>query len=115
MNDHFITGIYFPVAVAVSRKYIYWTDQGGNFIGGPIHPSMIGRARLDGTAVQRGFIKGLDGACGLAITDRYIFWAQNGLVGGNGTTIGRANLDGTDVRPRFISGLQAPCDVAVGP
>src|SRR6185437_13746905 len=57
VNEHFITGLYFPVGVAVTSKYIYWTDQGGNFIGGPNHPSFIGRSRLDGTAVQRGFIK----------------------------------------------------------
>jgi hypothetical protein len=63
--------------------------------------------------VQRGFIKGLDGACGAAITDRYIFWAQFGAYG-TGTTVGRANLDGTGVRPSFISGLLGPCFVAVG-
>lgn len=125
VDPNFINGgMYWPSDVKLMSKYIYWSDMGGNIIGGGNHPSYIGRARLDGTGVQRHFITGVDGVCAIAVTDKYIYFAQYGVFGnyvtppapyGTGGTIGRANLDGSGVQPRFITGLQGPCGLAVGP
>ena len=90
--------LVFPLALAPRAEgYIYWA--GGD----------IGRANLDGTAIDESFIdlRFGDLASGeLAVDAQHIYWAS-------GDAIGRANLDGTGVDENFISGI-APDHVAVG-
>ncbi|HEY1488794.1 MAG TPA: hypothetical protein VGF84_21975, partial [Micromonosporaceae bacterium] len=76
--------------VKARGRYVYWSGTGG-----------IGRARLDGTHVQRHFIPAesnlewADG--GLVVTSTHIYWTNTSLH-----TIGRANRDGSQVELRFI-------------
>lgn len=87
-----------PWGVAVDDSHLYWASTAG----------AIGRANLDGTAVDRSFIDGLDSPCGIAVHGAYLYWGEIGPE-----TIGRARLDGTDVDPDFIVGATSPCGLAV--
>ena len=79
---------------------IYW----GNFGTGT-----IGRAELDGTGANQGFITGAGSPGGMAINYTHIYWVSNRDNG----TIGRANLDGTGANPNFITGAGNPSGLAV--
>ncbi len=73
---------------------IYWTARSGD----------IARANLDGTGVDRHFIRGAAVfPSAIAVHGRHIYWADT-----NRETIGRANLDGTGVNRRFLSFPDAP-------
>jgi hypothetical protein len=89
-----------PLAFAASaHAYVYWGDyQGGT----------IGRANLDGTAVEDSFIQAGGKPNAVAVTSSHIYWANE-----TGGTIGRANIDGTAVEPNFITGINEPFGVAV--
>ena len=72
----------------------------------------VGRAKLDGTNVDEGFITGVSdagNACALAVDDEHIYWTDFLQPG---RPIGRANLDGSGVNANFISGVRA-CALAV--
>jgi hypothetical protein len=101
VNDKFITGAGQPYAVAVNADHIYWANQAAN---------SIGRANIDGGAVDPNFITGgLQLVSGVAVSSKYVFWAtaQTG-----DQWIGRANLDGTSPLPHLV-GTLLPCGVAV--
>jgi len=73
----------------------------------------IGRANLDGSNVDQTFVstfqsRNIGSACGVAVNDSHIYWAD-----ASGDVIGRANLDGTDPNYAFITGAREPCGVAV--
>jgi virginiamycin B lyase len=76
-----------PLAKA---NFVYWASSG---------QTTIGRAKLNGTAVNNAFITGLTNVHGVAVDSRYIYWTQ-----GTGATssIGRANLNGSGANPNFI-------------
>ncbi len=75
-----------PMALAPrAEAYVYWNNESG-----------IGRANLDGTAIDESFIVlGHPGAGSVAVDARHIYWIQR-------DGIGRAKLDGTGVDRRFI-------------
>jgi virginiamycin B lyase len=83
---------------AKASAHVYWTNEGA---------SNVGRAELDGTSPEPGFLEGVGDSIGLAIDGSHIYWAN--AEGG----IGRANLDGSDPEPDFIAGLEMPFAVAV--
>jgi hypothetical protein len=91
-----------PLTFAASaHAYVYWGDyQSGT----------IGRANLDGTAVEDGFIQAGGNPFAVAVTASHIYWANK-----TGGTIGRADIDGTAVEPNFITGIAEPTGVAVSP
>ena len=93
---------------ARADAYVYWTDAAKD---------TIGRANLDGTGVDRSFIRGLVHPEAIAVdtTHGYLYWvnANPCCTSDPGGTIGRANLDGTGVDPDFISGIGSPHGVAV--
>lgn len=96
-------------ADARAGGHIYWATNSGD----------IGRADLDGTGVNRHFIRGAAVSLGgIAIYRGHIYWADT-----NRDAIGRANLDGTGVTRNFLSfpGTDlthspeySPHDIAVG-
>ena len=68
---------------------IYWTTRSGD----------IARANLDGTGVNRRFIRGAAVfPSAVTVYGRHIYWVDT-----NRDTIGRANLDGTGVSRKFLS------------
>ena len=95
------TGANYELVTANARQvtldgaHVYWTTSIG-----------IGRANLDGTAAQEGFIPA-HGDTGVAVDAAHVYWS-----GGAGGDIGRANLDGSGVDQSFIADVGAR-DVAV--
>jgi virginiamycin B lyase len=86
--------------VAVDAGHIYWTTRDGR----------IGRARLDGSEVERDFIVLSEGwACGVAVDSSHVYWASN-----SSGKLGRASLDGSEVQPNWMSpGAGHGCGIAV--
>ena len=89
--------------MAVDGAHVYWANEGAD---------LIGRANLDGSGADQGFITGASGPIGVAVDGAHVYWA-NSVAGG---TIGRANLDGTGANQGFIGQIDTggrPCGVAV--
>jgi hypothetical protein len=82
-----------------SPAAVYWTSEHG-----------IGRANLDGEAVEQSFIGPSFArfACGVAVGHAHVYWSDP-----DAGTIGRARIDGRDPDPSFITGADSPCGVAV--
>jgi hypothetical protein len=84
-------------------NFVYWSNQSPG--------TTIGRAKINGTGANNGFIAGIDQPRGVAVDSRFIYWAEGG---GGGNSIGRANLDGSGVNHQFITtGVSNPTGVAV--
>lgn len=84
---------------AVDADHLYWTDWDGR---------QIGRANLDGSAVNPNLVTGLPKwVGGIAVDDAHLYWTAWELG-----VIGRANLDGTGVDPSWITGLNQPFGIA---
>jgi hypothetical protein len=91
-NNAFISGLGDTRAVAVDSKFIYWTQQS---------PDMIGRANLDGSAPNPGFITtNVSNPNGIAVTSSGIYWAN---TGGATDSIGHANIDGSNPVSTFVT------------
>lgn len=91
--DSLISGLANPCGVAVVGGYVYWSEQIG-----------IGRAKLDGSEVERGFVPSAT-SCSLAVDGEYLYWAGY-------ERIGRVRTDGTGVEPEFIAALDRISGVA---
>ena len=79
---------------------IYWANA---------NTKTIGRANLDGTGANGGFIKVVGGfPNGVAVDGAHVYWTVP-----DANTIGRANLDGTGTNQSFITGANVPEGVAV--
>jgi hypothetical protein len=91
--------------VAVDRSYVYWASPG---------TQSIGRANLDGSAVNQRFITGVN-ALGLGVDtlDHYYKWRHIYWTDPDSNAIGRAVIDGTLVEPRFITGAADPQGIGV--
>jgi hypothetical protein len=101
-NDTFISsGLNAPCEVAVDGGHVYWVD---GWYG-------IGRATLDGGAVDSDFITTAPGGCGLAVDQGHLYWAAHGVGAGEGR-IGRASLDGNQVEPAFLTGIGGVSSIA---
>jgi len=104
--------IAFTAVLAVTPRaeaFVYWANLGPSFDG-----TTIGRANLNGTSVNQGFITGADGPCGVAVDAGHVYWGNTGITtGANAGSIGRANLDGSGVNQSLTSAPDAACGVAV--
>jgi Divergent InlB B-repeat domain len=101
-------------AVVVDGEYVYWTD--------PEH-DRVGRAKLDKSLYEEGFITGLSNLKDLAVIDEpgteYIFWTspaegeeeKESPISGEGE-IGRADLDGENVNPGCLEDVVNPNGIA---
>jgi virginiamycin B lyase len=83
-----------------ARATVYWANGGS-----------IGRVNLDGSFTDHFFIGSINHveiglACGVAVNDSYIFWADQ-----ERNAIGRATLDGSERNYSFITGADEPCGV----
>src|SRR6266849_2145773 len=72
------------VAAASAEGFVYWTNDGVN---------SIGRANLDGTSANQGFITGASRPVGVAVNGSSLFWSNNAA-----NSFGIANLDGSGAR-----------------
>ena len=102
LDTNFIAGLNNPHGVATDSRFIYWTQ-------GDAADGSIGRANLDGSDANQGFIPhtaGITDPSGMAVTPTAIYW-QNG-----GGTIGRANIDGSAPNPGFIVTTTSTCGLA---
>jgi virginiamycin B lyase len=98
VEPEFITAMTGAVfAIAVNAGHIYWTES-----------TAIGRAAIDGSSPELGWISGLSNASGLALDNEHLFWTSF-----TGNSIARANLDGTGVEPNFITGASFPDMIAI--
>src|ERR1044072_3265097 len=93
---------YFVMALVIglvwtarAEAFVYWTDGG---------TQTVGRANLDGTSPDPGFVGGVSFPFGAGVHGSHVYW-------GNSASIGRANLDGTGVNQSFIGGASTPGDV----
>jgi len=84
---------------APAPAYVYWAN---------LSAGTIGRANLDGSGANQGFIAGASNPVGVAVDGQHVYWANQGAG-----TIGRANLDGTGANQSFIAGASSPFGVAV--
>jgi hypothetical protein len=99
----------YPCGVAVDGSFVYWANHGYGTRG-----TTIGRAKLDGSSVEGGFVGGALNPCGVAVDGEYIYWANEEASPASGGTIGRARLDGSDADADFIqTDAVLPCGVAV--
>ena len=92
--------------VPSAEAFVSWSN-----IGTKPGEQTIGRANLDGSHPQPGFIaKGFVGAPGsVAVSADHIYWTDSA-----GGMIGRANLDGTGVKRSFIvTGAEHTFDLAI--
>jgi hypothetical protein len=111
----FIRFIGLAGGVAVDANYIYWRE------GSPVAISFpggaIGRAKIDGSDVDRAFIPTtplLTEGGGLAVDAEHVYWLN--AVGDPNDwlpTIARANLQGTAVDESLIAVDPFPTDLAV--
>lgn len=87
--------------VAVDGAHIYWANY---------NDGTIGRANLNSTGVDQGFINtGGFGVEGVAVDSGHIYWTHLSAS----SPIGRANINGTGIEPSFITGANYPDGVAV--
>lgn len=96
-----LTAVVAVALPASAGAYVYWPND---FSG------TIGRANLDGSAVNQSLVVGGGGrTVGVAVDGSHIYWAHYAKDG----TIGRSNLDGSEPEPNFITGADFPIGVAV--
>jgi virginiamycin B lyase len=102
-----LLGLLITLAFAApAHGYVYWTN---------FKADTIGRAMLDGSAVEQSFIGPPDppiNPCAIDIDGEYVYWANQAGSAPQGK-IGRAKLDGSEVDNEFITGANNPCGVAV--
>ena len=97
MSIAWLLGVFLVAALALALPpradaYVYWVN---NNISNP-NESTIGRANLDGSAVNQSFSADIDYPLSLAVDGSHLYWTG---VGG----VGRANLDGGGVDQSFIN------------
>jgi hypothetical protein len=82
-------------------NFVYWANNNA--------VNSIGRAKINGTGTNNGFISGLGDPRAVAVDSKFVYWTQS-----NPDAIGRANLDGSGANPNFITtGVSNPEGIAV--
>jgi virginiamycin B lyase len=87
-------------AVPTADAYVYWSNQG---------TATIGRANLDGTGANQGFVSSVGNPHGLTVDGAHMYWANFGAP----AYIARANLNGTARNVSFIPTNAGPRDVEI--
>ncbi len=94
------------IGLAVDGQHIYWTSTTTG-AGDPVNA--IGRANLDGSAVNQTFIAGANEPYAVAVDSQHVYWSNRGS-----DTIGRANLDGSGVDQSLVGGASGIFGIAAG-
>lgn len=102
-TPRFITGLARPVGVAAGRSHVYWADAG------PASAPVIGRAKIDGTGVERQWLRSNSGAAGVALSPGLIYWSTSA------NSLARATSGAADVDTSFITGAPGPIGIALSP
>ena len=93
-----VPGASASCGVAVDGSHIYWSRWGG-----------VGRANLDGSAVNNDFIYLGNGISnGVAVDAGHVYWGNT-----DGAVVSRANLDGSNPVANFIQATNGVNGVAV--
>jgi hypothetical protein len=91
-------------APAARGNFVYWVSEGD---------TTVGRAKINGTGANNGFITGISQPHAVAVDSKFVYFARGGGPDGS---IGRANLDGSGVDLDFIpssAGVINPRGLAV--
>jgi hypothetical protein len=109
INLNFISGMTAPttskIGVAIDDQHLYWANYTG---AGGFSGTTIGRANLDGSAVDENFIAGASEPYGVAVDGQHVYWTNRGTE-----AIGRATVNGSAVNQSFVSGASSIFGVAV--
>jgi hypothetical protein len=100
INPSLISGLTYPLAMAVSGTNLYVGDVGAS--GG-----RIGKYSTSGAVINTNFITGTSGGFGIAIIGTNLYAVNGSPFGGNGA-IGEFTTDGAIVNASLISGLNSP-------
>jgi Ca2+-binding RTX toxin-like protein len=101
-NDNLIAPAGKPLipAVAADGTHLYWVEGGGFDRPKIVRADVDSSGNVSGVGDFIGDVGTARAVIGMAVDDRYIYWANPSLG-----AIGRANLgDGGDVRPDLITG-----------
>ncbi|HWA53952.1 MAG TPA: hypothetical protein VG816_07245, partial [Solirubrobacterales bacterium] len=92
--------------IATDESHLYWANPSAG---------SIGRAHLDGSGAEAGFVSGVASPGWVAVDGEYLYWTSPATVSeGNDGTIGRVRLDGTaPPEPDFITAAGDPRGIAV--
>ena len=87
-----------PFSLVIAGPWMYWAND-GNYT--------VGRARLDGTDVQRALFQPYpyESPSLLGVAQGYLWWTTRTGAAENGS-VGRARLDGSQVEPDYLTGIQ---------
>jgi virginiamycin B lyase len=85
--------------------YLYWSNTPRR---ARKYRGTIGRAKLNGTDINKKFITGASLPTAVLVFGRYLYWANIASLRNGAGTIGRAKLNGTDVNEKFITGASEP-------
>jgi hypothetical protein len=89
--------VRFACGIAVDSAHVYWNND-------PFTSDSIGRANLDGSAVDPSFITGIGVGCGITADEAHVYWAND-----LDESIGRVNLDGSGLDRSFIDSAEGIC------
>src|SRR6185503_14013942 len=102
--------------LTIAGEYVFWSANGEE------GSRRIGRAKINGTSVNRYFLEGFYGINGIAADSSYLYWIDSenpdrdpeynpAEEEDSGYVIGRATLEGAGVDRSFITGFNSYCAV----
>ncbi len=86
------------VELAVDASHIYWAD---------FQAQTIGRASLNGTGVDEGFVHTTSSPSGVAVDAQHVYWTDTPE-----NSIGRASLSGAAPDQKFVTDARRPTGIA---
>ncbi len=104
INASLITGLTFPVGVAVSGGFLYVTNSGATGFG----DGFVGKYTIAGAAVNASLITGLASPVGVVVSEGNIFVAEVG-----NQRIGKYTTSGATVNAALVTGLSIPQGLAL--
>jgi DNA-binding beta-propeller fold protein YncE len=107
VNASLITGLNYPLGIAVSGGRVFVANSGTTFNVGT-----IGEYTLTGATVNASLITGLNGPVGIAVLGGNLFITENALGGANRGRISEYTTSGATVNASLITSLNDPLGIA---